>query len=158
MTENVHSSRVRETASVFQSGRTCLRSSSTGRGPDPPPPCWCGCLLSAVLLGVKRGLTVALKCSPLVTSCMEHLLCASRHWCIFGEMSAQVFCSFFNWVTHVLFCIRKHSFCILTQVPCRICNLQLSTSAARFQSCWCLLKHSIFNLMDSNLSFFSFIT
>ena len=55
-------------------------------------------LMIAVLTCVRWYFVVVLICISLIISDIEHFFVPVGHPCVFGEMSVQVLCGFFNWV------------------------------------------------------------
>ena len=56
-------------------------------------------LIATILTGVRWYLTVVLMCISMIFSDIEHISCAFGHlYVLFGKMSIQILCPFFNWV------------------------------------------------------------
>lgn len=97
---------------AFHRGCPSLRSHQQGtRVPFSPRPrqplLFGGLLMKGILTGVKRCLVMVSMCISLVVSDAEHLfscVCWSSDLCVlFGDVSDQVLCVFFNWTVWV-FC------------------------------------------------------
>ena len=72
------------------------------KAPFSPHPCqhllFLVFLIIPILTGVRYYLTVVLISISMMISDVEHLFMSTGHFSVFGKMSVQVLCPFFNWI------------------------------------------------------------